>query len=93
MGLGGTAKKVQRMVDLAEKLHARIMDIKERVEGTQETVDETADRVDAIESELGEQREILEAIAESQGVDLDEIGDTDAVSATVGDGAGGDGNA
>lgn len=81
MGLGGTAKKVQQMVDIAETLHARVMDIKDRVEGTQVTVDETAARVEAIETELAEQRKLLDALAEAQGLDIDvdaAVGDSDS---------------
>lgn len=81
MGLGGTAKKVQQMVDIAETLHARVMDIKNRVEGTQVTVDETAARVEAIETELAEQRKLLDALAEAQGLDIDvdaAVGDSDS---------------
>lgn len=94
MGLGSTAKKVQQMVDIAEKLHARVMDIKDRVEGTQETVDETAERVTAIESELAEQRKIIDAIASEHDIDVDPEG-TPATDSGLSDSdtAGGDDNA
>lgn len=85
MGLGSTAKKLQQMVEIAEKLQARLKDLKDRVEGTQEAVNETADRVEAVEDELAEQRAILEAIATETGVDLEQVvPDTDS--------DGGDGN-
>jgi len=98
MGFGSTAKKVQQMVDIAEKLQSRLMDIKDRVEGTQQTVDDTAERVSAIESELGEQRQLLDALAAEQGVEVD-FADDDGSTGDAGgevvdsDTTGRDGNA
>jgi uncharacterized protein YoxC len=84
MGLGSTAKKLQTMVDHVETLLARMKDIKEQVEGTQATVDETAARVERIEAELADQRVVLDRIADAQGVDVDDVGDSDVDD--VGDG-------
>lgn len=69
MGLGSTAKRVQKMVELAESLYERVIELREQVAAMRETVDDTNGRVAELETELAEQRALLEAVAESQGVD------------------------
>jgi DNA anti-recombination protein RmuC len=73
MGLGSTAKKLQTVADTAEKLYTRLNDVRERLVETQDTVVESAERLDRIEAELAEQRAIVEAVAESEGIDLDAV--------------------
>jgi uncharacterized coiled-coil DUF342 family protein len=73
MGLGGTAKKIQKLADTAEELYRRINQLRDQVQEMQQTTVETRDRVDALESEVAEQRAILEAIAKEQGIDLDSV--------------------
>jgi DNA anti-recombination protein RmuC len=73
MGLGSTARKLQTVADTAEKLYARVNDVRERLVETQETVVESAERLDRIEAELAEQRAIVEAVAEAEGIDLDAV--------------------
>jgi DNA anti-recombination protein RmuC len=73
MGLGSTAKKIQTVADTAEKLYTRLNDVRERLVETQETVVESAERLDRIEAELAEQRAIVEAVAEAEGLDLDAV--------------------
>ena len=58
-----------------------------------ERVDETTEQVETIESDLAEQRALVEAVAEHQGLDVDAIveeatgedGDADATDAAGGD--------
>ncbi|MFT4889505.1 MAG: septal ring factor EnvC (AmiA/AmiB activator) [Halobacteriales archaeon] len=78
MGLGSTAKKVQTIADRAEQLYAQVKDVSERLVGVEESTTETVQRVRTLERELAEQRALVEAIAEEQGVDVDAI-ETDAV--------------
>jgi peptidoglycan hydrolase CwlO-like protein len=73
MGLGSTAKKLQQVADMAEDVYRKLNDLREQVVETKETVNETERRVDALASEAAEQRALLEAIAEEQGVDLDAV--------------------
>lgn len=91
MGLGGTAKKLQKVADMGEELYKRINDLRAQVSEMRETVNATHERVDRLESEVAEQRVILEALAEREGIDLDatiaeahideaEAGDADADS-------------
>lgn len=84
MGLGSTAKKLQNLVDTAEDLYQRMNDLRERLVRMETTVDETHERVDAIEREVAETRVVIEAIAEDQGIDVEElIADTDIESMTT----------
>ncbi|AHG03411.1 hypothetical protein HALDL1_07225 [Halobacterium sp. DL1] len=73
MGFGSTAKKLQRVTELADKLYERFEKLREQVNELTGTVEETNDRVATLESELSEQRALLEALAEEQGVDAEEV--------------------
>jgi len=73
MGLGSTAKKLQQVADMAEDVYARLNQLREQVNETRKTVEETKGRVDDIDRELAEQRAIVEALAEQQGLDTDAI--------------------
>jgi len=71
--IGGAGKKISRMVDLAEELYERVNDLRSRMESMTETVEGTADRVERLEAELAEQRALVAAIAEEQGVDVEAV--------------------
>jgi septal ring factor EnvC (AmiA/AmiB activator) len=90
MGLGSTAKKLQQIADMAEDVYARLNALREQVTETRATVDETKARVDDMDRELAEQRALVEALAERQGVDVDavtaEVHVVDAESAAGDDG-------
>ena len=43
------------------------------VQATQTTVTDTAERVQALENEMAEQRAVMDAVAEEVGVDLDSV--------------------
>ena len=73
MGLGSTAKKLQQVVDMAEDVYARLNQLKEQMAEMRETVTETKDRVDDLDHELAEQRAILDALAEREGIDVDAV--------------------
>lgn len=73
MGLGGTAKKIQKLADRAEDLYERLNRVREDVEEVRGTVEETSERVERIDAEMEDQRAILEALAEQQGVDVEEV--------------------
>jgi len=77
MGLGSTTKKIQTLADTAEKMFHRLNEVREQVETTQTTVQDTGDRVQQLETEIVEQRAILEAIATDLDIDLDAVS-TDA---------------
>ena len=73
MGLGSTTKKIQTLADTAEKMFHRLNEVREQVETTQTTVQDTGDRVQQLETEIVEQRAILEAIATDLDIDLDAV--------------------
>lgn len=78
MGLGNTAKKIQTVADRAEQLYVQVKDVSERLVGVEKSTTETVQRVRTLERELAEQRALVEAIAEEQGVDVAAV-ETDAV--------------
>ena len=71
--IGGAGKKLSTMVDLAEDLYERVNDLRSRMESMTETLEATADRVERLETELGEQRALVAAIAEEQGIDVEAV--------------------
>jgi len=73
MGLGSTTKKIQMLADTAEKMYHRLNEVREQVESTQTTVQDTGDRVQKLESEIVEQRAIIEAIATELDIDLEAV--------------------
>lgn len=73
MGFGGTAKKIQKLADTAEKLYSKLNDLREQVAEMREQLDTTSERVETLERESAEQRALLEAIAEEQGIDTDDV--------------------
>ena len=73
MGLGGATRKLQKVADMGEELYSRISELREQVLEMRETVTETNRRVTALENKLDGQAAILEALAEKEGVDVDEL--------------------
>lgn len=71
MGFGSTAKKLQKVTEMADKLYERFERLREQVNDLTATVEETNDRVADLETELAEQRALVEALAEQQGVDVE----------------------
>jgi len=79
--IGGAGKKISTMVDLAEELYERVNDLRARMESMTETVEGTADRVERLEAEVAEQRALVAAIAEEQGIDVEAVRETAAAGA------------
>lgn len=73
MGLGGTAKKLQKVVDAAEQLYSKMNEMIGELKELQSEVEITSQQVDRMERELAEQRALVEALAERQDVDVDEV--------------------
>jgi DNA anti-recombination protein RmuC len=73
MGLGGTAKKLQKVSEMADDIYSRMNELRERVERTGEAVEETNERVAELERQLDDQRALLTALAHEQGVDVDAV--------------------
>ncbi|MFB6164626.1 MAG: DUF5798 family protein [Haloarculaceae archaeon] len=87
VGLGNTAKKVQKMVDAAEKLYAKMNELREEVDEMRQKLDATSETVSTLERDAAEQRAILEALADEQGLDVDQVLADAAIDEPPADGA------
>jgi DNA anti-recombination protein RmuC len=73
MGLGGTAKKLQKVMDAAEQLYSKMNEIIGELRDLQSEVETTSEQVDRIEQDLARQEALLEAVAEGQGIDTEAV--------------------
>ncbi len=73
MGLGGTAKKLQKVTNAAEELYEKLNEVISQLKELQADVEETSQQVDQVEYDVAEQRALLEALADQQGIDVDEV--------------------
>lgn len=73
MGLGGATKKLQKVADMGDELYSRINDLRDQILEMRATVQDTNERVDALENKVDQQGAILEALAEKEGIDVDTI--------------------
>lgn len=72
MGLGSTAKKLQRLGDVAEELYKRVAKLREEIDELRSTVEGTETDAAQLRRELGEQRAIIERLAAQQGIDTEQ---------------------
>lgn len=73
MDIGGTAKKIQRATKVAEESYKKMNEMMGKLQALQEDLATTSKQVDAIEYDLAEQRALLEALAEEQGLDVETV--------------------
>ncbi|WP_332898555.1 DUF5798 family protein [Haladaptatus sp. CMSO5] len=73
MGLGGTAKKLQKVADTAEELYKRLNELRDQILALRQQVESTGAKVESIEADLTEQRVLLEALAEKEGLDVETL--------------------
>ena len=73
MGLGGTARKLQKVTDMAEDVYTRLNDLRDQIVEMRETTQETSDRGDRLERETAEVRALVEALAEKEGIDVERV--------------------
>ncbi|WP_254862200.1 DUF5798 family protein [Halovivax gelatinilyticus] len=73
MGLGSTTKKIQGISDKAEQMYKQVQELQGRIINLEEEVDDTHDTVKKLDHDLAEQRALLTAIAEEQGLDAESI--------------------
>lgn len=69
----GTAKKLQKVAKAAEELYGKMNEVIGRLTDLEAEVERTSAQVDHMEYDLAEQRAILEAIADAEGLDVDDI--------------------
>lgn len=73
MDLGNTAKKLQRATKVAEESYKKMNELLERIQRLQEDLETTSRQVDRIERDVAEQRALLEALADREGVDTEAV--------------------
>lgn len=73
MGFGDTAKKLQKVTSLAEESYNRMNELREQLLQLRNEVESTSQQVDRMEHDLAEQRALLEALADKQGLDVETI--------------------
>lgn len=73
MGLGSTTKKIQMMADKAEQLYAQLNEVKKQLEDLRVKVDTTHETVTELGIKHEQNRAILEALAEEQGIDVEKV--------------------
>ena len=73
MGLGSTAKKIQKVADTAEKLYAKLNELREQVLAIRDSLEATDERVQRLEAENAEQKALIEALAREQGIDVESV--------------------
>lgn len=72
MGLGGTTKKLQKVVNMAEELYERLNYLREQLADLSERVDQTGTEVERLQREQAANRALLEQLAKQQGIDVEE---------------------
>lgn len=73
MDIAGTKRRVQRLVKVAEESYKKISQLVEKMEQLQADLETTSTQVNHIEYELAEQRVMLEALAEEEGIDVETL--------------------
>ncbi|WP_435153387.1 DUF5798 family protein [Haladaptatus sp. DFWS20] len=73
MGLGSTAKKIQKVADTAEKLYAKLNELREQVLAIRDSLEATDERVQQLEIKNAEQKALIEALAREQGIDVESV--------------------
>jgi septal ring factor EnvC (AmiA/AmiB activator) len=73
MGLGSTAKTLQKVADIAEKLFKRMNQMRQEIQGLQAALDNTETDTAELRRELAETRALVEAVAEAEGVDTEAV--------------------
>ncbi|PSP28074.1 hypothetical protein BRC65_03065 [Halobacteriales archaeon QH_2_65_14] len=80
MDIGGTAKKIQKATKVAEESYKKMQlmmekmqEMMEQMQQMQTDMETTSRQVDGMEYELAEQRAILEAMADEQGLDVEDV--------------------
>lgn len=73
MGFGDTAKKLQKVTSAAEDLYEKMNQLRGQVQSLREEVETTSEQVNEIEADIAEQRALLEALAENEGLDVETV--------------------
>lgn len=71
MGFGSTAKKLQKVADIADQLFKRINAMRSEIQDLQGAVEGAETDAAELRRELAETRALVEAVAEAEGVDTE----------------------
>ena len=73
MDIGGIKTKIQQVLDAAEQLYAKMNEVVEQLTELTERLEATDQRLMAVERRVAEQRALVEALAEREGIDADAV--------------------
>ncbi len=73
MGFGSATKKISKVADMAEEVYKRLNELREQVQRMRETLQATHDRVERLERAVEAQTAVIEALAEEEGIDVDQV--------------------
>jgi DNA anti-recombination protein RmuC len=73
MGLGGTAKKLQKVTNAAEELYTKMNEVIGQLQELRQEVQQTSEQVDRMEYDIAEQRAVVNALAEAEGIDIEAV--------------------
>lgn len=73
MGLGNTAKRLQKVANAAEELYAKMNEVIGKLNDLRDEVERTSEQVDRLEHDVARQNALLDAIAEAEGIDVDAV--------------------
>ncbi|ERH13649.1 MAG: hypothetical protein J07HB67_02692 [halophilic archaeon J07HB67] len=73
MGLGSTAKKLQKVADIAEQLFKRINAMRSEIQDLQGAVEGAETDAAELRREVAETRALVEAVAETEGIDTEAV--------------------
>lgn len=73
MVLGNATQKIQTLVELAEELYEKVMEIRQQLVTLKETAGDTNEGVMRLERQVTEQRALIEALADEQGIDVEAV--------------------
>ncbi|MFC6942366.1 DUF5798 family protein [Salinirubellus sp. GCM10025818] len=73
MGFGSATKKISMVADMADEVYKRLNDLREQVHEMRQTVQSTDQRVERLERTVEGQTAVIEALAEQQGIDVEQV--------------------
>ncbi|MFB6194332.1 MAG: DUF5798 family protein [Halobaculum sp.] len=84
MGLGNTAKKLSKLADVAEELFKRVNAMRAEIDELRSAVEHTETDTAELRREVAQQRALVEALAEREGIDVEAIREAADVPETAG---------
>jgi septal ring factor EnvC (AmiA/AmiB activator) len=73
MGLTSATRKIQQVADTAEKLYEKLNDLRVQVQAMRTDLTETRTRVESVEQKVERQTVLLDALAQKQGLNVDQL--------------------